>query len=138
MALYYNWSKRDVVIKSIAWICNLSDIWNHLVVMEKIHNLHRCSFFFISHASFRIGWVKLFKVGSHYSFITYDTSYGRKKGWESKCQFDFRPLKIRNCLELHACRRRAIYCWKALNKGYNFALTSFQLEGCTRNYGRSK
>jgi hypothetical protein len=59
MALYCNWSKRDAIIKSIAWICNLADIWNHLVVMEKIYNLHRCSLSFISHAIFGVGWVKL-------------------------------------------------------------------------------
>jgi len=27
---------------------------------------------------------------------TYNTSYGQKKGKESKCQFDSRPLKVRN------------------------------------------
>jgi len=29
---------------------------------------------------------------------TYNTSYGKKKGWESKCQFDFQPLKVKNNL----------------------------------------
>jgi hypothetical protein len=27
---------------------------------------------------------------------TYNTSYGQKKGWESKCQFDSQPLKVKN------------------------------------------
>jgi hypothetical protein len=38
---------------------------------------------------------------------TYNTNYGQKKGRESKCQFDSRPLKVGNLPELHACRRRA-------------------------------
>ncbi len=38
---------------------------------------------------------------------TYDTSYGQKKGWELKCQFDFRSLKIENRFELHVCKRCA-------------------------------
>jgi hypothetical protein len=41
---------------------------------------------------------------------TYNTSYGWKKGWKSKCQFDFWPLKVRNCPELCVCRWHAIYC----------------------------
>jgi len=28
--------------------------------------------------------------------IIYNTSYGRKKGQESKCQFDSRPLEVGN------------------------------------------
>ncbi len=50
------------------------------------------------------------------------------------CQFDFRPLKAGNCLELCACRWRAIYPWKALDEGYNFA----QLEVYIRSYGLPK
>jgi hypothetical protein len=46
---------------------------------------------------------------------------GRKKGWESKCQFDFRPLKVRNRLKLRVCRWCVIYRWKAFDKGYNFS-----------------
>jgi hypothetical protein len=37
-------------------------------------------------------------------FNTHNTDYGRKKGRESKCQFDSRPLKIGNRLELHVRR----------------------------------
>jgi hypothetical protein len=51
----------------------------------------------------------------------YNTSYIEKKDRESKCQFDFRPVKVRNCPELHACRWLATYCWKYFDKGYNFA-----------------
>jgi hypothetical protein len=45
-----------------------------------------------------------------------------KKGRDSKCQFDFRSLKIKNFPNLHACIRCAIYSWKFLDEGYNFAL----------------
>jgi hypothetical protein len=40
---------------------------------------------------------------------TYNTSYGWKKGLESKCQFDFQPLKVKNHLELGVCKGRATY-----------------------------
>jgi hypothetical protein len=49
-----------------------------------------------------------------------NTSYGQKKGRESNWQFDFRPLKVKNRLNFLACRWRATYRWKALNKGCNF------------------
>jgi hypothetical protein len=50
-----------------------------------------------------------------------NTNYGQKKGRESNWQFDSRPLKVGNCPNFLACRWRAIYCWKVLDKGYNFA-----------------
>jgi hypothetical protein len=40
---------------------------------------------------------------------TYNTSYGWKKGRKSKCQFDSRPLKVKNHLKFHVCRWRATY-----------------------------
>ncbi len=46
----------------------------------------------------------------------YNTSYGQKKSRELKCQFDSRPLKIKNCPKLSACRWRATYRWKALDE----------------------
>jgi hypothetical protein len=49
-------------------------------------------------------------------------SYDQKKGRESNWQFNSRPLKVKNLLDLFACRWHATYCWKALDKGYNFAL----------------
>ncbi len=50
------------------------------------------------------------------------TSYGQKKGRESNWKFDSQPLKVMNWPDSLACRWCATYCWKALNKGYNFAL----------------
>jgi hypothetical protein len=51
-----------------------------------------------------------------------NTSYGQKKGQESHCQIDSRPLKVGNRLDFLVCRWHATYRWKALNKGYNFSL----------------
>ncbi len=57
------------------------------------------------------------------------TSYVRKKGRESKWQFDSRPLKVGNQPNSLACRRHARYRWKALNEGYNFASELITIEG---------
>jgi hypothetical protein len=57
------------------------------------------------------------------------TSYGQKKGRESKWQFDSRPLKVENRSNFRVCRLRAAYCWKALNEGYNFALDLIAIGG---------
>jgi hypothetical protein len=51
----------------------------------------------------------------------WNTSYGQKKGRESNCKMDSRPLKIWNRPYFLACRWRTTYCWKAFDKGYNFA-----------------
>ncbi len=69
------------------------------------------------------------KMGSHCSFIIWNTSYGRKKGWESNCQFDSRPQNVRNRPELLSCRRCATYRWKALDESYNFALNRIAIQG---------
>jgi len=66
--------------------------------------------------------LKCLKLGCIIHLNTYNTSYGRKKGQESKCQFDSRSLKVRNRLKLNACRKRATCCWKLVDEGYNFAL----------------
>jgi len=47
-------------------------------------------------------------------------SYGRKKGQELNCQFDSRPLKVKNRLDSGACRRSVTHRWKALEDSYNF------------------
>jgi hypothetical protein len=60
---------------------------------------------------------------------TWNKSYGQKKGRESNCQFDSRPLKVRNRPNFIACRWRATYLWKALDKGYNFALDLISIKG---------
>jgi hypothetical protein len=60
---------------------------------------------------------------------TYNTSYDQKKGRESNCQFDSRPLKVKNRPNFLACRWRATYCWKAFNEGYNFSWDLISIEG---------
>jgi hypothetical protein len=56
---------------------------------------------------------------SHFS--TWNTSYSRKKGRESKCQFDSQPLKVNNCPNLLPWGWRATYIWKDLDEFYNFS-----------------
>jgi hypothetical protein len=58
-----------------------------------------------------------------------NTSYGQKKGQESNCQFDSRPLKVGNWPDFPVCKLRATYHWKALDKGYNFALKLISIRG---------
>jgi len=43
------------------------------------------------------------------------TSYGKKKGRESKWQFDSRPQKVGNWPDFCVCKCSAIHRWKALN-----------------------
>jgi hypothetical protein len=69
------------------------------------------------------------KMGSHDHLDIWNTIYGQKKGRESNCQFDFWPLKIKNRPNFFACRWRATYRWKSLDKGYNFALDLISIQG---------
>jgi hypothetical protein len=59
----------------------------------------------------------------------WNTSYGQKKGHESNWQFDSRPLKVGNWPDFVMCMWRLTYHWKALNKGYNFALDLIAIGG---------
>ncbi len=68
----------------------------------------------------------------------YNISYGRRKGQESKCQFDSQPLKVENCLDLHAYKKRATYHWKALDKGYKFFLDLASIKGLHKKLRASK
>ncbi len=68
-------------------------------------------------------------MGLHDYLDIWNTSYGQKKGRESNWEFDFRPLKVKNRPDFLACRWRATYHWKDLNKGYNFALDLISIEG---------
>ncbi len=52
----------------------------------------------------------------------FSTSYGRKKGRESNCQFDSQPLKVGNRPDSGACKWSATHCWKAFEESYNFGL----------------
>jgi len=68
----------------------------------------------------------------------WNTSYGQKKGWESNCQFDSRPEKVGNWLDLHGYRGHVTYRWKALDKSYNFALDCISIRGLYASYGVPK
>jgi hypothetical protein len=46
----------------------------------------------------------------------------KRRAGGQDCQFDSPPEKVRNQPDLLVCGRRATYCWKALDEGYNFAL----------------
>jgi hypothetical protein len=58
-----------------------------------------------------------------------NTSYGQKKGQESNCQFDSRPLKVRNRPDSSVCRWSATHRWKAFEEGYKFALKLISIRG---------
>jgi hypothetical protein len=49
-------------------------------------------------------------------------SYGQKKGRESNCQFDSRPLKVGNRCLPDIRSELATWSWKDLDEGYNFGL----------------
>ncbi len=59
-------------------------------------------------------------------------SYGQKKGRESNCQFDSRPLKVKNRplpnVRIESATRR----WKDLDEGYNFGLDLIAIRLCSR------
>jgi len=68
----------------------------------------------------------------------YNTSYGQKKGRESNCQFDSRPEKVKNRPDLLGCKGRATYCWKALDKSYNFSSNHISIRGLLAKLWGSK
>jgi len=49
-----------------------------------------------------------------------NTSYGQKKGRESNCQFDSRPLKVGNQPNPGVGRWSTTHWWKALKESYKF------------------
>jgi hypothetical protein len=60
---------------------------------------------------------------------TSNVTHGQKKGWKSNWQFDSQPLKVKNRPNFLVCRWLVTYCWKALNKGYNFASSLISVKG---------
>jgi len=62
----------------------------------------------------------------------YSTSYGKKKGQKSNCQFDSRPLKVRNRPGPDVCRWSATHRWKALNESYKFASDLISIRGLSK------
>ncbi len=88
---------------------------------------HRIEAFFISLESYQSVDVEKWACMSHLDICS--TSYDKKKGWESNWQFDSRPLKVGNRLDLNMCKWSVTHCWKVLNKGYNFALDLIAIKG---------
>jgi hypothetical protein len=68
----------------------------------------------------------------------WNTSYGQKKGWESNCQFDSRPQKVKNRPDLLSYRGRATYRWKGLDESYNFAVDRITIRGLLAKLWGSK
>jgi hypothetical protein len=54
----------------------------------------------------------------------WNTSYGQKKG-----QFNSRPEKVKNQLDLLVYKGRATYPWKSLDESYNFASEHISIRG---------
>jgi hypothetical protein len=67
-----------------------------------------------------------------------ERSYGQKKGQESNWQFNSQSLKVGNQPDFRACRWRATYRWKALDKGYNFTLDLISIRGMHAKLWRPK
>jgi hypothetical protein len=63
-------------------------------------------------------------------------SYGQKKGQESNCQFDSRPLKVGN-RHLHDLRWR-VRRWKDLDEGYKFGLDLVAIRPGSREWWAPK
>jgi hypothetical protein len=68
----------------------------------------------------------------------WNTSYGRKKGRESNCQFDSWQEKVGNRPDLIVCKERATYRWKALDEAYNFAWDCILIRGLLTKLWGSK
>jgi hypothetical protein len=70
---------------------------------------------------------------------TLNISYGQKKGRKSNCQFDSRPLKLIIApISLRAGGMPHTYPWKALDKGYIFALNLTSIRGLHTKLWASK
>jgi hypothetical protein len=59
-------------------------------------------------------------------------SYGQKKGRESNCQFDSRPLKVGNRHLPDLRIESATWRWKDLDEGYNFGSDLVAIRLCSR------
>jgi hypothetical protein len=59
-------------------------------------------------------------------------SYGKKKGRESNCQFDSRPIKVGNRPNPSEYRWSVTHHWKALDESYKFSLDLVPIEGLSK------
>jgi len=77
-------------------------------------------------------------MGSHDPFGYFKHKLWPKENWESNCQFDSRPLKVKNRFDFLPWRWLATYHWKDLNEGYNFALELISIRGLHTKLWASK
>jgi hypothetical protein len=76
------------------------------------------------------------KMGSHDPFAYFKHKLWSKEGL--KVKFDSQPLKVKNLPDLFTCRWRATYRWKAIDKGYNFALSLTSIKSLHKKLWASK
>jgi hypothetical protein len=69
------------------------------------------------------------KMGLHVPFEHLKHKLWLKEGLGINCQIDSQTLKVKNRPDLFVCRWHATYRWKALDKGYNFALDLTSIGG---------
>jgi len=77
-------------------------------------------------------------MGMHNPFEYLRHKLWSKEGWESKCQFDSWPLKVKNLLELRVWRMHVTYNWKTIDEGYNFSLNLISIGGLHKKLWASK
>jgi len=140
--LYTNTKRKTIVCNHFFVIkeccLQLFSITNHILKLQL--KLFRCENwlqtivfllvnYFLEYIIKKLLEHKCFK-GAHMTHLNiWNTSYGQKKGWESTWQFDSRPLKVKNHPDSLTCRWHTTYCWKVLDKGYNFALDLISIRG---------
>jgi hypothetical protein len=78
------------------------------------------------------------KMGSHDPFEYLKHKLWPKKGWESNCQFDSWPQKVKDRLDFLACTWFATYLWKIIDKGYKFSLDLTSIGGLHKMLWASK
>jgi hypothetical protein len=69
------------------------------------------------------------KMGSHDPFGHFKHKLWLKEGPRVKLPIGFPTTNSGNRPNFLACRWHKTYCWKALDKGYNFALDHISIEG---------
>jgi hypothetical protein len=62
----------------------------------------------------------------------------KRKVGSQICQFDSWPLKVKNRPNFLACKWRATYRWKNLDRGYNFVLNCIAIRGLHKKLCTSK
>jgi hypothetical protein len=81
-------------------------------------------------------------MGSHCSFGHLKHKLWPKEGpgveLPGVCQFWLSTLKVGNRPEILSSRQRATYCWKALDKSYNFAIDRTSIRGLLAKLWGSK